>query len=218
MGGGLKVRARAEGPRRAADGAARAVCQAGGGGRAPPWGTLLPRPPSLQVRGRSLGLWVATPARGQSLHAFVRACGRAATNRSRAASPPSSAMPRDCQGFLPQDFIRKPMFEQTMLPDIEMKGGASSLPAARAGLAEAGAARTGAEAGTSRAAIGAVLSEGSGLDVRQVPVRGHLVPLLLPFERLGPRGIHRLAYLLLNLIGRLKHRGVVLALEVLEPL
>ncbi|WP_239014962.1 hypothetical protein [Archangium violaceum] len=54
MGALLRGREGAEGPRRAADGAARAMRPAGGQAAQRPWGIRLPRPRSYQVRGRGL--------------------------------------------------------------------------------------------------------------------------------------------------------------------
>jgi hypothetical protein len=51
----LRVRAGAQGPRRAADGASKAARRAGTRDATTPWGTPLPWPPSLEDRGRELG-------------------------------------------------------------------------------------------------------------------------------------------------------------------
>jgi hypothetical protein len=55
MGAQLRGREGAQGPRRAADGAARVMLPAGGRAAQPPWGTRLPRLRSHQVQGRGLG-------------------------------------------------------------------------------------------------------------------------------------------------------------------
>src|SRR4051794_26912092 len=56
MGALVRGREGAEGPRRAADGAARVMLPSGGQAAQPPWGTRLPRPRSQQVRSRGLDL------------------------------------------------------------------------------------------------------------------------------------------------------------------
>ncbi|PTL81107.1 hypothetical protein DAT35_23535 [Vitiosangium sp. GDMCC 1.1324] len=63
MGALLRGREGAEGPRRTADGAARAMLPASGQAAQPLWGTRLPRPRAPQVRGSSLDL-LADQGRG----------------------------------------------------------------------------------------------------------------------------------------------------------
>ena len=85
MGAVWRERARAEGPRRAADRDRPSSAPGWWRSRAAPWGTHLPRPPSHQVRGRGLALLAgaaraSTPRalRGPSLRGQPRTCRRLA--------------------------------------------------------------------------------------------------------------------------------------------